>query len=197
MNQNPATQRFEILNIEFHQYVEKLRREWKIKNRSYPSKVYETMNSKEQAEVHNKILAWREYITPIAEAWWKERGFELFWPDDDNQPCTLIPSSEALQTKLMRLDFPTIDLYFVYCLTFCKLTVYEHDKMFAKKLLEMSGLEICKKSDSNEWQDIDQKVLLTLIKEYIADNLDEIIDNLIPSHEKVVSDFKKQLGLKN
>lgn len=89
MNQDPATQRFELLNKEFYQYVETLRREWLIKNRGYPGKVYETMTPKERVEVQNKIMAWREYITPLAEAWWKERGFELFWPEDDCKPVRL------------------------------------------------------------------------------------------------------------
>jgi hypothetical protein len=89
MKRDPATQRFKRLNIEFYQYVETLRKEWLLKNQGYPGKVYETMSPKEQAEVQDKIMAWREYITPLAEAWWQERGYELFWPEDDSTPVQL------------------------------------------------------------------------------------------------------------
>lgn len=44
------------------------------------------MDSYEREEVQRRIRQWQMYITPFAEAWWKERGYEVFWPDDSSKP---------------------------------------------------------------------------------------------------------------
>jgi len=74
------------LNTEYETYIRKLRAEWLAKNRPRSRDVYEVMRPEEQAEVHRCIARWQDYVTPLAEAWWKERGYGVVWPDDDSKP---------------------------------------------------------------------------------------------------------------
>jgi len=74
---------------EFRAYVESLQRSWAARNRVHSKDVYEVMRPKERAEVDACIAGWARHITPLAEAWWKERGYGVVWPDDNAQPMQL------------------------------------------------------------------------------------------------------------
>ena len=76
----------DTLNKDYAAYIEGLRRTW-LQPRWINSKdVYEVMPPSGKAEVQGVISAWNVYITPRAEAWWRERGFGVKWPDDDSKP---------------------------------------------------------------------------------------------------------------
>jgi hypothetical protein len=32
---------------------------------------------------------WDQYIKPLAEAWWAERGYRLPWPQRHTEPCSV------------------------------------------------------------------------------------------------------------
>jgi hypothetical protein len=76
----------DVLNIEYKAYIEKLKREWRSENYVRSNNVYEVMDSREREGVHARINQWARYITPFAETWWKERGYEVLWPDDSSKP---------------------------------------------------------------------------------------------------------------
>lgn len=75
-----------ILNEEFITYVEQLRREWLAKNRPHTINVWEVMHPFEREQVEQCRADWGKYITPLAEAWWRERGYGVMWPNDNSQP---------------------------------------------------------------------------------------------------------------
>lgn len=68
------------------QYIEKLKARWLSRNRVRSRDVYEVMRPEDREKVHQKIRDWGIYIAPIAEAWWKERGYGVLWPDDNSKP---------------------------------------------------------------------------------------------------------------
>ena len=83
----PTTQtEVDALNAEYEAYIRPLRAEWIAQNRPVSRDVYEVRRPEEQAEVHRCIDRCQQYITPLAEAWWRERGFGVIWPDDDSKP---------------------------------------------------------------------------------------------------------------
>ena len=87
MNQITSAQsEVNILNGEYETYVRKLRAAWLSRNRIDSRDVYEVMRPEERAEVRNRIEQWSRYITPLAEAWWRERGYGVIWPADDSEP---------------------------------------------------------------------------------------------------------------
>lgn len=73
---------FETLNDEYRKYIEDEKRKWLPHNQVNSTRVYEVMYPFEQEEVEGKISAWSRYITPLAEAWWKQRGWGVVWPPD-------------------------------------------------------------------------------------------------------------------
>lgn len=77
---------FEALGRDFKEYVEGLKREWLSKNRVESRDVLEVMRPEERQKVNGKVRQWGDYITPLAEAWWKERGYSVTWPDDNSKP---------------------------------------------------------------------------------------------------------------
>lgn len=81
----------DVLNAEYEVYVRELRREWFAKNqpRVDSGDVYEVMRPDDKARVRGCIDRWKKYITPIAETWWKERGYGVVWLDDDSKPMQL------------------------------------------------------------------------------------------------------------
>lgn len=89
MSKAASEQKFEQLNQQFCEYCNLLRTEWLKDNRSSSHNVYEVMNDKEKLEVDNIITRWKLYITPLAESWWKERGFGITWPEDDSKPVQI------------------------------------------------------------------------------------------------------------
>ena len=83
----PAAQTgLEALWKEFKEYVDALKREWLRQNRVDSRDVYEVMRPEEREKVHGRIRQWESYITPLAEAWWRERGYSVTWPDDNSKP---------------------------------------------------------------------------------------------------------------
>src|SRR4051812_18960019 len=77
---------FNALLAEFSTYEGKLRATWLAENRPRSNELYELMRPEERAQVHACMARWAAYITPLAEAWWEERGYEITWPDDDSKP---------------------------------------------------------------------------------------------------------------
>jgi hypothetical protein len=81
-----AQSNFNALQEEFKNYVEELKRKWLAQNKIYSVNVLEAMTKIELDEVKRRIRQWGVYIQPLAEAWWKERGYGVTWPDDDSKP---------------------------------------------------------------------------------------------------------------
>jgi hypothetical protein len=81
-----AQAEFDNMNTEYRAYISKLRAEWLARYEVRSFEVYEVMRPEEQAEVHQRVAQWARYITPLAEAWWKERGYGVIWPTDDSKP---------------------------------------------------------------------------------------------------------------
>lgn len=86
------------LDVEFKTFVERLRPRWLRENNRPPQAwvLYE-LDAGEQQRVRGVIQQWEQYITPIAERWWKRRGFGIRWPDDASKPCQVyrLPASAA------------------------------------------------------------------------------------------------------
>jgi hypothetical protein len=78
----------DLLNIEYKKYIDDLRSKWRQRpeNQSRSKDVYEVMSEYDRAIVHAIMNRWPAYITPFAEAWWRERGYEVRWPDSDSEP---------------------------------------------------------------------------------------------------------------
>jgi hypothetical protein len=70
-------------------YIEDIKRKWLVGKRSKSDDVYEVMRPEEQEEVHRTMSDWERYITPIAETWWKERGYEVVWPESNSDPMSV------------------------------------------------------------------------------------------------------------
>lgn len=98
---------FDALDKEFREYVNKLKTDWLAKNPANVARdifgvqkdVYEVMNQRDRDRVHAVIAQWGRYITPIAEAWWKERGYAVVWPDDDSKPVKYYKLKGAPNTQ--------------------------------------------------------------------------------------------------
>jgi len=45
--------------------------------------------------VHQRMAQWARYVTPFAEAWWKERGCGVKWPDDNSKPMQVFKLQTA------------------------------------------------------------------------------------------------------
>lgn len=78
----------DALTEEYRAYIDRLHFEWKQRpeNQSRSKDVYEVMSERDRAIVHAIMNSWSAYVTPFAEAWWKERWYEVRWPDDDSKP---------------------------------------------------------------------------------------------------------------
>ncbi len=74
-----------FLNAEYESYISKLRVDWLAQNRVNSKDVYEVMSPVEQNKVHQYIDQWSKYVTPLAEAWWKQRGYGVIWPDNNSE----------------------------------------------------------------------------------------------------------------
>lgn len=86
MSVTEAQAEVDVLNIEYKAYIDKLWADWRDANRVRSKNVYEVMDPHEREEVHRRMRQWEVYITPLAEAWWKERGYEVSWPDVSSKP---------------------------------------------------------------------------------------------------------------
>jgi hypothetical protein len=47
------------------------------------------MSPRDREEVNQIIDRWNRYVTPLAEAWWRERGYGITWPEDDSKPMQI------------------------------------------------------------------------------------------------------------
>ena len=85
----------------------------------------------------------------------------------------------------MQTDFPTVEIYFVFAFTFCKLRVYKEEETFARKVLKAHGAEFLKGDETEAWQEVDTRVLLNLIREslpeILAKPITEAISNTLGS----------------
>jgi hypothetical protein len=86
MNDGASAQTETDLNNEFRLYVENLKAAWLRQNQMNSRDVFEVMRPEERAKVHGTIRQWERYITPLVEAWWKERGYGVTWPDHNLKP---------------------------------------------------------------------------------------------------------------
>ena len=75
----------------------------------------------------------------------------------------------------MQTDHPTVELFFVFAFTYCKLRVYTKQEPFARRILEAHNVEFLTSSDSEFWQEIDTRVLLDLIGEALTKTLPSIL----------------------
>ena len=82
----PTQAEIDALNAEYETYIRQLRNDWLTQNRVNSKDVYEVMRPEEREKVHQRINQWKRYVTPLAEAWWKKRGYGVIWPDDDSEP---------------------------------------------------------------------------------------------------------------
>jgi hypothetical protein len=85
----PTQAEINVLNDEYKAYIDRLRVAWLAENRVHSRDVYEVMRPEDQRRVHARIAQWATYVTPFAEAWWKERGFGVIWPDDNAEPMRI------------------------------------------------------------------------------------------------------------
>ncbi|HVU80024.1 MAG TPA: hypothetical protein VHD37_01530 [Candidatus Paceibacterota bacterium] len=90
-----ADAEFAAYDKEYKFYLEELRIDWLKTHRHRSNKVYEVMEPWEQEEVHQIIAAWARYVIPLVEAWWKERGYDVEWPADNDKPMRLIKREAA------------------------------------------------------------------------------------------------------
>lgn len=63
----------------------------------------------------------------------------------------------------MNTNFPTVTLYFVLSFMYCKLQVYKKQEPFIRKVLEVHRVIFLDQYASNDWQEIDSRVLLDMV----------------------------------
>lgn len=79
----------EALNKEYKAYISILRTKWCAENNTRSENVFEVMRPKDRAEVRRRIAKWADYMTPLAEAWWRNRGYGVVWPEDSSEPIQI------------------------------------------------------------------------------------------------------------
>jgi len=78
--------RARLLDIEYQRFISNERIKWHIENRFHSRNVWEVMSEYERKEVAEYTKKWARHITPISEKWWKERGYGVIWPENDEDP---------------------------------------------------------------------------------------------------------------
>lgn len=91
----------------------------------------------------------------------------------------------------MQTDFPTVELFFVFALTYCKLRVYQKQEAFARRVLEAHDVEFLTSKDSESWQEIDTRVLLDLVGEAITKTLPSVL----PQPREIAKQVVATLGI--
>lgn len=86
MTEENQKMEFQALDAEYQEYIRRLKIEWMIKNPFNSRDVMEIWDDRERERATQHLNGWKCYITPLAEAWWKERGWGIIWPDDDSKP---------------------------------------------------------------------------------------------------------------
>lgn len=78
----------DALNKRYTTFIERLRRRWLRENNRPPKvwRLYE-LDAEERQRVDGVIRNWENFVTPIAERWWKRRGFDIVWPEKSSDPC--------------------------------------------------------------------------------------------------------------
>jgi hypothetical protein len=84
---NDEQAEFEKLHAEYRAFVLCERVAWLKQNPPPTNERYEVMSSRNQREVHGIITRWEVHITPLAEKWWKERGYTIHWPENPTAGC--------------------------------------------------------------------------------------------------------------
>jgi|GEM_PF-2508023 len=84
-----AQEAFDALDKQYVAHIKPLKFAWIQANRVNSRDVYEVMTPDQQDEIKRRLAGYPEYITPLAEAWWRERGYGVTWPDDDSQPMNV------------------------------------------------------------------------------------------------------------
>ena len=92
---------------------------------------------------------------------------------------------------IMRIDFPTTELYFVFAFTYCKLTIYAEQEGFARKILEEKRVEFLEPSDSNTWQVWDTRLLLAIVSQTLPD----LLSKSLPQPKEVSKMFAEVVGI--
>lgn len=79
---------FKELCKQFKEYAEDLKRKWDTQNPLHTVNVLEVMSRTELEQVQRHLQRWASYVEPLAEAWWKERGYGVKWPADNSKPVS-------------------------------------------------------------------------------------------------------------
>ena len=82
-------QEFNELQEQYQTEMEKLKPQWLRKNNSFKNHpdCYEVMREHDRKDVDGVIKSFEAYMTPIAEEWWKKRGWKLHWPTESESRC--------------------------------------------------------------------------------------------------------------
>ena len=88
---NSLTQaEIDTLNEEYKNFIERSKKRWMRDNNRPPRewRLYE-LDAEERQRVDGVIRNWEHYVTPVAERWWKRRGFGIRWPEKSSDPCQI------------------------------------------------------------------------------------------------------------
>ena len=91
----------------------------------------------------------------------------------------------------MQTDHPTVELYFVFAFTYCKLRVYKKQEVFARRVLEAHDVEFLTSKDSKSWQEFDTRILLDLVSEALP----KLISRVLPQPSEVANKTAAALGI--
>lgn len=92
----------------------------------------------------------------------------------------------------MQTDHPTVELYFVFAFTFCKLRVYKEQEAFARRILEMNKVEFLTSEDNKSWQEFDTRVLLELVGRVLP----QLLSSVLPQPAEPTNRMAVTLGIK-
>ncbi len=93
MTEEEQKNEFLSLDTEYQEYIKRLKVEWHQQNPFHSRNVIEVWSNHEREQADQHIARWKCYVTPLAETWWKERGWGIIWPDND-----------AESTKVFKLE---------------------------------------------------------------------------------------------
>ena len=85
INDEEERVKFQALDIEYQEYIHKLKFEWKRENPFHSDKVIEIWDTHDKERADSYAADWAYYVKPFAEAWWKERGYGIIWPNDNSK----------------------------------------------------------------------------------------------------------------
>jgi hypothetical protein len=86
--------------------------------------------------------------------------------------------------SIVKTDYPTVELFFGFAFTYCKLRVYEKDKHFARRILEANDVELLESDARSKdgWHELDTRVLLALV----SDGLERLVGGAVPRPGEIV-----------